>query len=76
MATPEKLQEFVDAAALLDEFGAMAYGFDPGVVFNVKHPTRGGDHTVSLQDPGWLWLQPLLEELRDRRAKEKECQET
>ncbi len=65
---------------LLVEFGAELSGWDPGISANLRHMpprVRGtgywGEH-ISFSNIEWIWLKPLLEELRDlRRQKAKKA---
>lgn len=85
MTTRAEAREIIRRAKeireLLAEFGARLVGFDPGVTANVvdlpggHHPGFGGGYWgehMSFNSTEWAWLKPLLEELRDRRRKEKD----
>ena len=55
----ERLQGDVE---LLKEFGAHPNSWDPGITFGNER------FNVDLNDQGWGWLKPLLQELKDFRA--------
>ncbi len=47
---------------LLKEFGATLRGYDPGIAA-IHNGTR-----LDFEGAEWAWLEPLLVELRERRA--------
>ena len=51
---------------LLKEFDARLFAFDPGVAF-VVHGDVSWNSTITMDGTQWAWLEPILEELRDRR---------
>lgn len=63
----ERVRRCKDARELLAEFGLRSWCYDPGVgAYNQQ-----GNH-LDFGGREWLWLKPLLEELREfRKVKRK-----
>lgn len=71
------LARMKDIRELLAEFNAVLHGYDPGVTANIagkplSFPGIGagywGEH-LAFDATEWLWLEPLLKELRDHRKR-------
>lgn len=57
---------------LLDSFGLVLAGYDPGVTAHIRSEpaARGqgwGGEPINFDCHEWRWLEPLLVELRERR---------
>src|SRR5690606_30829358 len=66
-------QRMDEARELLAEFGLQLHGMDPGITAyftDPRQPRRGGGYfgePFAIGRNEWMWLRPLLLELRDRR---------
>jgi hypothetical protein len=61
-ARPEEVAKIIaEDRALIGKFEATIGALDPGVILHV------GVASIALDDAGWNWLRPLLQELAEYR---------
>jgi hypothetical protein len=57
---------------LLKEFGATAYGYDPGVLAHTGRGNGNWGESLCFSGVEWSWMEPLLVELREARKLKSE----
>lgn len=71
MSDEETIARMKEIRELLDEFGLVLAGYDPGVSAYVKGQSERGNgywgEPINFDRQEWKWLEPLLKELRDAR---------
>lgn len=73
--TDRKLVEkVIETRKLLDEFGLILCGFEPGISAIVKNTSNfSAQIHLSFDHNEWKWLEPLLVELSEFRRKTEEA---
>ena len=69
LAHAQRLKHLATTRQLCAAFGVTPYAYDPGVIGYATLPTTGQVARLDFGAAEWAWLMPLLEELREYRAR-------